>query len=63
MRSHCTPRAKDRTEGSTQRSVAVSVGMLAMKVINMVKKKDIMKNGINRQVVLHRPGIPMGSAL
>ena len=52
------PRARDRTEESTHRSVAVSVGMLAMKVMSMVKKKEVRKTGSREQEEGHNPGRP-----
>lgn len=58
MKSHCTPRARDLTAGSTHRRVAVSVGMLAMKVISIVKKKEVRNIGNREQVEGHRPGTP-----
>ena len=45
MMSHWRPSARDLTSGSTHLSVAVSVGMLAMKVISMVKKKEARNMG------------------
>ena len=45
------------TEGSTQRRVAVRVGMLARNVINMVRKKETRNTGRNMQSDLQVPGI------
>ena len=59
MSSHCTPRDRDLKEGSTQRSVAINTGMLAIKVINIVKKNDAMKMGSRApQDILHSPASP-----
>lgn len=45
MKSHCTPRANDLTDGSTQRSVAVNEGIFAKNVMSIVKKNDVRNIG------------------
>ena len=44
------------TEGSTQRRVAVRVGMLARKVMHMVRKNEMRNTGRNTQSESHLPG-------
>ena len=43
--------------GSTQRSVAVRVGMLARKVTNMVRKREARKMGRSGQEAGQGPGV------
>ena len=43
--------------GSTQRSVAVRVGMLARKVTNMVRKREARKMGRRGQEAGQGPGV------
>ena len=45
------------TEGSTQRRVAVRLGMLARNVISMVRKNEMRNTGRNRQSDLQVPGL------
>ena len=45
------------TEGSTQRRVAVRVGMLARNVINIVRKNEMRNTGRNIQSDLQVPGM------
>ena len=46
----------DLTEGSTHRRVAVRVGMLARKVMHMVRKNEMRNTGRNTQSESHLPG-------
>jgi hypothetical protein len=50
------PRARERTEGSTQRRVAVRLGMFARNVIIIVKKNEVRNTGRREQEVGQRPG-------
>ena len=51
---HCS--VYNITEGSTQRRVAVRVGMLARKVMHMVRKNEMRNTGRNTQSESHLPG-------